>query len=157
VPSETRKRNGHSDKLTQMKDKLFLDTNIVVDLLGEREPFYDAIARIATLADRGSIRIVVSALTYPIVYFLLEKYEKKELVREKIRKFRVVTETSDLTDGIIDKGLASGFSDFEDALQYFCAVGAGCTVFITRNGKDFKLSELPVLTPDEYLGSLTNT
>ena len=46
-----------------MKDKLFLDTNIVVDLLGEREPYYESAAKIATLADKGNVQIIVSALT----------------------------------------------------------------------------------------------
>ena len=67
-----------------MKDKLFLDTNIVIDLLGEREPFYDSAAKIATLADKGTIKIVVSALTYSTVFYLLSKFEDKELVKEKI-------------------------------------------------------------------------
>ena len=53
-----------------MKTKLFLDANVVLDLLGERDPFYEAVARIATLADKGEINLVVSALTYLIVFDL---------------------------------------------------------------------------------------
>ncbi len=139
-----------------MKDKLFLDTNVVVDLLGEREPFYEFVAKIATLADDGKIHLVVSALTYPTVYYLLSRFEDKETVKEKIRKFKVIAETSDLTNKVIDKGLSSRFRDFEDSLQYFCAVNSDCNVLITRNAKDFKESEIPVLTPFEYLRSLRN-
>ncbi len=139
-----------------MKAKLFLDTNVVVDLLGEREPFYDAAAKIATMADKGEIQLIVSVLTYSTVYYLLSRFEDKQLVKEKIRKFKVITETSDLTDKIIDKGLASKFTDFEDALQYYCAVKMECNILITRNGKDFKQSDIPVLTPNEYLNSLWN-
>ncbi len=134
-----------------MKTKLFLDANVVLDLLGERDPFYKAIARIATLADKGEINLVVSALTYSIVFFLLSKFEDREVVKEKIRKFKVIAETSDLTDKIIEKGLSSKFSDFEDALQYHCALMMNCDIVITRNGKDFKGSEIPVLSPDEFL------
>jgi predicted nucleic acid-binding protein len=137
-----------------MKNKLFLDTNVVIDLLGEREPFYDSVAKIATLADKGKIQLIVSALTYSTVYYLLSKFEDKEVVIEKIRKFKVIAETSDLTDKIIDKGLSSKFTDFEDSLQYYCAVGTDCNTLITRNVKDFKESEIPVLTPDEYLNGL---
>jgi len=136
-----------------MKDKLFLDTNIVIDLLGEREPFYESAAKIATLADKGKVEIIVSALTYSTAYYLLSRYESTEVVKDKLRKFKVIVETSDLTDKIIDKGLASKFSDFEDSLQYYCAVKTECRLIITRNGKDFKESEIPVLTPDEYLNS----
>lgn len=137
-----------------MKDILFLDTNVVVDLLGERKPFYDSVAKIATLADRGKIQLIVSALTYSTVFYLLSKFEDKEVVKEKMRKFKVIAETSDLTDKVVNKGLASKFRDFEDSLQYYCAVGADCNILITRNGKDFKESELPVFTPNEYLNSL---
>ena len=137
-----------------MKNRLFLDTNVVIDLLGEREPYYDTAAKIASLADKGKIQLIVSALTYSTVYYLLSRFEDKELVKEKIRKFKVIAETSDLTDKIIDKGLASKFSDFEDSLQYYCAVKMDCDILITRNGKDFKESDIPVLSPDEYLNSL---
>ncbi|MBN2610679.1 MAG: PIN domain-containing protein [Bacteroidales bacterium] len=139
-----------------MKDRLFLDTNVVVDLLGEREPFYDSVAKIATLADKGQIQIIVSALTYSTVYYVISRFEEKELVKEKIRKFKVIAKTSDLTDKIIDKALSSKFRDFEDSLQYYCAVGIDCNILITRNGKDFKDSDIPVLSPDEYLNSLRN-
>lgn len=66
----------------------------------------------------------------------------------------MISETSDLTDRIIDKGLSSKFSDFEDALQYHCALKMDCNILITRNEKDFKKSDIPVMTPDEYLKSL---
>lgn len=137
-----------------MKAIVFLDTNVVIDLLGERDPFYAAAARIATLADKREIQLVVSALTYSTVYYLLSRFESKEKVREKIRKFKIIAKTSSLTDSIIAKGLSSKFSDFEDALQYYCAVQADCSILITRNEKDFKASDIPVLTPDEYLSSL---
>ncbi len=137
-----------------MKDKLFLDTNVVMDLLGEREPYYASVAKIASLADKTRIQLVVSALTYSTIYYLLSRFEDKELVKEKIRKFKVIAETADLTDKIINQGLTSKFSDFEDALQYYSAVKMDCSILITRNGKDFKESEIPVLSPDEYLISL---
>jgi predicted nucleic acid-binding protein len=70
-----------------MKDRLFLDTNVVLDLLGEREPFYTSVAKITTLSDLGTIDLVVTALTYSTVFYVLSKFEKKEHVKEKIRKF----------------------------------------------------------------------
>ena len=105
-----------------MKDRLFLDTNIVLDLLGKRTPFYISAAKIVTLADKGKIHIVISVLTYSTVYYLLSRFEDKKQVKEKIRKFKVIAETSDLTDNVVDKGLSSKFSDFEDSLQYYCAI-----------------------------------
>ncbi len=71
-----------------MRDKLFLDSNVVLDLLGEREPFYTAAAKIASLADKSQIQLFVSALSYATVYYVLSKFEDTEQVKEKIRKFK---------------------------------------------------------------------
>ena len=136
-----------------MRESLFLDTNVVLDLLGERDPYYEPAAMIVSLADRNVVTVVVSALTYPTVHYLLTKFEREHMVRDKIRKFRAITQTSDLTDSIIEKALGSDFRDFEDALQYHCALQADCDILITRNTKDFRKSRIPVLSAEEYLKS----
>lgn len=132
-------------------ETLFLDTNVVIDLLGEREDFYDPIAKIVSLADKGKVKLTVSALTYSTVFYILSRFESKEIVKEKMRKFKTIAKTADVTDKIIDKGLASKFTDFEDALQYYCALKSGSSIILTRNEKDFKSSEIPVFNPNEYL------
>lgn len=137
-----------------MKTRLFIDTNIMLDLLGERLPFYDSIAKIASLADRGEVSIIVSALSYSTVAYLLSKYESTEKVKDKLRKFKIISEISDLDEKTIEKGLNSSFSDFEDTLQYFCALKSDCNVLLTRNQKDFKASSIPVMSADEYLKSI---
>ncbi len=140
-----------------MKDKLFIDTNVMLDLLGERVPYYDAMAKIATFADKGQVKLVVSALSYATTFYLLAKFEGSNVVKEKLRKFKVIAAVADLTNKVIDKGLSSNFPDFEDALQYHCALTMDCNILITRNVKDFKGAVIPVLTPLEYLRSLQNT
>jgi predicted nucleic acid-binding protein len=125
-----------------MKTRLFLDTNIMLDFLGERHPFYDSIAKIATLADKGQISIIVSALSYSTVSYFLTKYENKDIAEEKLRKFKILSEIIDLNGQVIEKGLNSDFSYFEDSLQYFSALSSDCDILITRNGKDFKTSSI---------------
>jgi len=137
-----------------MKTRLFLDTNIMLDLLGERIPFYHSIAKIATLADKRKITIVVSALSYATVSYFLTKYENSEKAKEKLRKFKIISEICDLDGLIIEKGLNSNYTDFEDSLQYFSALKSDCGIIITRNGKDFKLSQIPIMTSEEYLSSI---
>jgi predicted nucleic acid-binding protein len=139
-----------------MITRLFIDTNVMMDLLGERVPHYDAIAKIATLADNGEVKMVVSAFSYPIVYDLLTKFESSDKVKEKLRKFKIISEMSDLDETIIEKGLASNFSDFEDALQFHCAIKADCEIIITRNAKDFKESAIPIMSGEEFLQSRKN-
>jgi predicted nucleic acid-binding protein len=137
-----------------MKSRLFIDTNIMLDLLGERDSFYCSSAKIATLADKGQISIVVSALSYATASYFLTKYENSEKAKDKLRKFRIISEICDLDEQIIEKGLNSNFSDIEDAFQYFSALKSECNLLITRNTKDFKESKIPVMTADEFLSSI---
>ena len=134
--------------------KLFFDTNIMLDLLGERDPFYLSAAKIATLADKGEVKIIVSAHSYGTISYFLSKYYGPKKTKDKLRKFKVISEICELNSLLIDKGLNSDFSDFEDSLQYYSALKADCDIIITRNGKDFKKSQIPVMTPDEFLNSI---
>ena len=136
--------------------RLFFDTNIMLDLLSERIPYYEAVAKIATLADTSQVTIVVSALSYSTVSYFVTKNENSEMAKSKLRKFKIISEICPLNEIIFEKGLNSNFADFEDSLQYFSAVASECDILITRNGKDFKESLIPVMTADEYLKSIKN-
>jgi predicted nucleic acid-binding protein len=60
--------------------RIFLDTNVILDLLGERVPFFDSIAKVATLADHKKLTIIVSPLSFTTIDFVLNKYESSESV-----------------------------------------------------------------------------
>jgi len=134
--------------------KLFLDTNVMLDFWGERDPFYISAAKIATLADKRKLKIVVSALSYATISYFLTKFYGLEKTKDKLRKFKVISEICELDALIIEKGLNSDFSDFEDSLQYFSALRTECDIIITRNGKDFKKSQIAIMTPTEFLSSI---
>ena len=133
--------------------KLFLDTNVVLDLLAKRDLFYDSIAKIATLADKKELQLVASAITFTTTNYILSRHESQEVVLNKLRKFKIICEVSAVDENVIEKALNSSFKDFEDAVQYFSAIESNCQIIITRNGKDFKESEMPIMTADEYLSS----
>ncbi|MGI0105144.1 type II toxin-antitoxin system VapC family toxin [Salinimicrobium sp. WS361] len=137
-----------------MKKRLFLDTNVILDLLGERNPFYDSIAKVASLADKEELTLVVSPISFATLNYFISKFESAKIAQEKLRKFKIICEICKLDEHIIEKGLNSDFKDFEDALQYFSATDSDCDIIITRNGKDFKKSLLPVMSADEYLQSI---
>jgi len=134
--------------------RLFLDTNVILDLLARRKPFFDSIAKIATLADHRKLDLVASPLSITTINYILSRSEPKDVVIEKLRKFHIICEMSVLDGDVMDKALNAGFPDFEDAVQYFSALSADCHMIITRNGKDFKKSELPFMTADAFLGTL---
>lgn len=134
--------------------KVFLDTNIILDFLGEREKFYDPAAKLITMADKKLIKIFTSSISYSNAYYLLCKYENKKSALEKIRKFKLLCNVSITNDEVVEKSINSDFTDFEDALQYFSALATGCRLIITRNEKDFKNAMIPVMNAESYLQTL---
>jgi len=138
-----------------MKTRLFLDTNVILDLLGERAPYYDSIAKVASLADKEELILVVSPISFATLNYFISKFESAQIALEKLRKFKIICEICTLDGPILEKGLNSDFKDFENALQYFSATNSACDIIITRNGKDFKKSLLPVMNADEYLLSIS--
>lgn len=132
--------------------KLFLDTNIVIDLLDKREPFcYDAV-RLFTMAYNKKVQLLVSPMTYATASFLLRKHGTEE-VRRLLNNFRLLSRVTTANERTVDESLVSQFADFEDALQYYSALTAKAEAIITRNKKDFANSKIPVMTAGEYLAA----
>ena len=134
--------------------KIFLDTNIVIDFLGEREGFYKPAAKIMTLADQKKIKILTSPSSISNIYYLLSKYENTKIALDKIRKFKVLCSTSMMDNEVVEKAINSDFKDFEDAMQYFSALASDCDLIVTRNEKDFKNAMIPVINGESYLQTL---
>jgi predicted nucleic acid-binding protein len=133
--------------------KIFLDTNIILDLLAQRMPFYQDAAEIFSSGDRKEINISISGLSLADVHYILSRQNPKMEVRSILSKFRVLVEVLPLDGKIVDLALNSEFRDFEDAIQYFTAVENEQDLIITRNQNDFRDSKIPVLTPLEFLSS----
>ncbi len=134
-----------------MSSRLFIDTNIVLDLLARRDPFYLPAAKLATLADYKKVELVTSPLTVATVNYLLTKYENARSAKEKIGKFLSLCQVCTMDEQTVEKAMHLEFSDFEDGLQYISALSANCNILITRNIKDYKKAAIPVMTAEEYL------
>ena len=132
--------------------RLFLDTNIVVDLLDRRKPFCNDAVRIFTMAYNRQVQIVVSPMTFTTASFLLRKHGT-EGVRNLLANFRQLARIATTNERTVDDSLASQFKDFEDAMQYYTAIKAKADIIITRNGKDFAHSKIPVMTASEFLAT----
>jgi predicted nucleic acid-binding protein len=137
-------------------NKIFLDTNIVLDLLGEREPFYKPTAKLFTLADKHLIKLFVSGLSFVNIHYILSKSYGTINTQIKLRQLKALVEVVALDDFIISQSLNTTMQDFEDATQYFCALQADCSVLLTRNAKDFRNSQIPIMNVDEYLQTIKN-
>ncbi|MDA3904774.1 MAG: PIN domain-containing protein [Bacteroidales bacterium] len=132
--------------------KLFVDTNIVIDLLSYREPFYEEAAQLFSLADQKIIELSISSLTIANTSYTLLRQTNANTAKEILRKLRLIINILPLDDKIIGVALNdNSFSDFEDGLQYFTAIENNQDLIITRNLKDFKNFILPVLTARQFL------
>lgn len=131
--------------------KLLVDTNIVLDLLGRRMPFYTEAAKLFSLADRKKLRLSISALCLADTNYILSKQLPVKDVRKILRKFKPLVNVLALDDKISDLALNSEFDDFEDAIQYYTAIENDQDVIITRNLQDFRESKLPVMTAGEFI------
>ncbi len=135
-------------------EKLLIDTNIIIDLLAKRENFYQEAQELFTLADEKKVSMFISALTFANTHYILSRHLNADEARKILIKFKVLAEVLPLEDKVLDLALASDFNDFKDAIQYYTALDNKLDIIITRNKKDFKKSELPVLTAKEYLKKL---
>ncbi|MBO4453462.1 MAG: PIN domain-containing protein [Paludibacteraceae bacterium] len=130
--------------------RLFLDTNVVIDLLDKREPFYEDAVRLFTMAYHKQVRLIISPITFATAAYLLRKHKPDE-IRGLLANLKRLSSVATTDEQVVGDSISSQFDDFEDALQYYAALKAKADVIITRNGKDFGASKIPVMTPAEYL------
>ena len=135
--------------------RLFLDTNIVVDLLDRREPFCHDAVRLFTMAYYKQVQLIVSPMTFSTASFLLHRHGS-EGVRNLLSNFRQLSRVAASDERTVDDSLTSQFKDFEDAMQYYTALRAKADVIITRNKSDFEKSQIPCYEPLEFLDILSN-
>ncbi|HNV82527.1 MAG: PIN domain-containing protein [Tenuifilaceae bacterium] len=135
--------------------KVFIDTNIIVDLLAKREPFYEEAAMLFTLADKQQVNLSVSALTFANTNYILSQSLKPEEVRQILRKLKLIVQVLCINEKIIGLSLNDNdFRDFEDAVQYYTALENDTDIIITRNLKDFQKAKLPVMTAAQFLTTI---
>lgn len=136
--------------------RVFFDTNIMIDVIGRREHFCKPSLQIMSLADRGLIRIYVSAMSYATASFILGRYNKGIDILQEFSKFMKITTATPVDAATIEQSIQSEFKDFEDAMQYFSARNEEIDYLITRNKRDFSASTIPVLEPQEFVDLLLN-
>jgi len=135
--------------------KIFVDTNIVIDLLSRREPFFEEAATLFSLADKKQIELTVSSLTIANTSYALLRQMDSNKAKSILRKLRLIVKILPLDDKIVGLVLNDDtFSDFEDGLQYFTAIENGQELIITRNLKGFKNSKLPTLTAKQFIETI---
>mgnify|MGYP001582580503 CR=1 FL=1 len=135
--------------------KVFVDTNILIDLIADRKPFSKFAIEIFEMAEEKKIKLFTSSHSIATTHYLLKKYIDEKELREIIYALLDYIVIIPIDIDVIKKGLKSKHKDFEDAQQIICAYSIEkINCIVTRNTRDFKGSEIPVLTPDEFINEV---
>jgi len=134
-----------------MNKKVFIDSDIIIDLLAERELFYDNAAKVFTLAYENKIKLYTTAIVLANVFYILRKIKGIEESKRQLKNLRLLIDVLPINESIVDMALNSKFNDFEDGLQYFTAKENGILIILTRNTKDYKVKDITIQTSEEYV------
>lgn len=134
--------------------KVFLDSDVILDYLLDRQPFSNEIAQIIQLSVDGKFKLGVSSITITNLNYIIGRIETKQTAETKTKKILKLVRIENVGESTIHSAINSGFKDFEDGVQHFSAVEANHKTIITRNVKDYKTSEIAVFTPNEFLSSI---
>ena len=140
--------------------RIFIDTNVILDVALEREDFVVDSTEMIRFVRENKFEGFTSSLIYATVYYIHMKDNKhdKSSRHDKaitfLKNLRLALGVLSINQDITDKALSSNFRDFEDAIQYFCALENNIDYIITRDEKDYRKSKIPVYTPNEFVESL---
>lgn len=133
---------------------ILCDINFILDIFLEREPFYAHAARIFGMIEAKQLKGYLCSNSFPTLFYILAKELKRDKAMKILEKVRIVFRVAAVDEKVIDLSLASDFRDFEDAVQYYSAVGAKAECLITRNKADYVADALPIMTPEEFLAAI---
>ncbi len=132
---------------------IFVDTNVLLDVLAKREPHYKASARIWTLCEEGKIHGSISVISFNNIYYIVRKLNGRHAAGKMLALLRDVFEPVALDAKLLNQAIGAGMGDFEDAIQYHSAVRANADFLVSRNVAHFPKAAFPILTPEELIAA----
>jgi predicted nucleic acid-binding protein len=136
--------------------KALIDTNIVLDVLLNRQPYCQNAAKIIVLSEKKIIESYVSASAITDIYYIMQKeYKNKQITIDLMKKILEVILVATITGNNIYQALDLGWNDFEDSVQYIVGESISADYIITRNLDDFDNSTIKIVTPEQFLNILS--
>lgn len=132
--------------------KVLFDTNIILDVLLDRERFVEPSASLVSLAENNIIDGYLCATTITTIDYLIAKATNREKAKSSIQKLLSIFQIAEVNKDVLLLSTESKFSDFEDAVLHYSGQLAFVDSIVTRNIKDFKKAEYPIYSPDELCG-----
>jgi len=134
--------------------KVYLDSDVILDYLAERQPHDATAVKIINLIENKQIQGFISSLIVWNLYYLLSKNVGATQARSILQKFRKLVHILPVTEETIDSALSSNMRDFEDSVQYFAFKKGKIDIFISRNTKDYPKNSAVIMTPNEFLKTI---
>lgn len=132
--------------------KLLIDTNVIIDILLKREPFFDASYSALRIATEKNIECFISTTAVTDIFYVLKKGSKSaEQAKESINRLAQIVGFADVSSSDIITALSSNISDFEDAVVDTIAEKIDAAYIMTRNVGDFKNSKVAAITPTKFI------
>ena len=131
--------------------QVFVDSDIILDVLAERETFYIPAAKLFSLFDKGDVAGFTSPIVFANLYYILRKVKSKQYAVKSLIRLKSLISVLPVDSKIIDLALSSQFIDFEENIQYHTAMSYEINFIITRSKKHYKQSKISGCTADEYL------
>lgn len=136
-------------------DSILLDSDVVLDILFDRKPFSSPAFQVLSLCENKHTNGFITPVIISNLYYIIRKQTSHKNAIEKIQQLLGILDVLTMDKQTVLSAIHSGFNDFEDALQNYAAENSKeVKIIVTRNGKDFKSSELAILTPEMYLNTL---
>ena len=136
--------------------KLFLDTNVILDVLADRSPFAGEAAQVLSAIERGDAEGFIAAHTVTTLFYLLQRSLGLRKAKRALADLLKLLEVVPVDHDRLLQALAMNWKDFEDAVQAACAAKAEVDYLVTRNPSDFSGSDLDVVTPAELVAALSS-
>ncbi len=133
--------------------RVFVDTNVLLDVLVKRRQFYAESAAIWTLAEQGKIHGLVSAVSFTNVYYIVRRLRDHRTAMAAVKLLRDTFGPVACDGQVINQAIDAGAKDFEDAVQYFSALRGDAACIVSRDPGHFPRSDLAVLSPAEFLAA----
>jgi predicted nucleic acid-binding protein len=133
------------------KIKVLFDLNIILDVLQEREPFYETAAQLLAHAETGKIQSFIAPHSLTTLFYLIQKDKSAAHAKVTITNLLQILKIATIDQSTIEQALGLSYKDFEDAVQMMAAVQCKADYLVTRNVKDFQPAPLSVIQPSELL------
>lgn len=134
---------------------ILIDTNIVLDLLLEREPYVESATAIFDHVERGTLTGYLAATTITNIFYILRKAQGRDVALAAIRRLLIGLQLCAVDRQTVETALSLSLTDFEDGIQLACANLAQLDAIVTRDTQDFSGSTLPIYSPTDLLAQLT--